>query len=110
MACCRRVLFVLVPSLLTCPALWAQGSQVPRSVLQQAAGEFQQGNITQAEQTLRAALKQAPRDPAALGLLGVVLDAGKGYGLAGSGYQKALALGLRSPSLLKNLGNHYPAH
>src|SRR5947207_8779655 len=109
MACCRRVLFVLVPSLLTCPALWAQGSQVPRSVLQQAVGEFQQGNITQAEQTLRAALRQAPRDPAALGLLGVVLDAGRRYELAEAAYQQALAFGPRSPSLLNNLGNHYLA-
>ena len=74
MACGRKVRFVLVPSLLTCATLLAQEPQVPRSVLQQAGDEFERGDITQAEQTLRAALERAPRDPSALGLLGVVFN------------------------------------
>ena len=109
MACGRKVRFVLVPSLLTCATLLAQEPQVPRSVLQEATREFQQGDITQAQRTLRAALGRAPRDPSALGLLGVVLDAGKRYDQAEAAYQQALALAPRSPSLLNNLGNHYLA-
>jgi tetratricopeptide (TPR) repeat protein len=82
-------------------------SEVPRSVLHQAASDFQQGNAAQAERTLRAALQQAPRDPAALSLLGVVLDAQKRYEEAEKTYQQALALVPGSPVVLNNLGNHY---
>ena len=83
--------------------------QVPRSVLQQSAAEFQQGKVGAAEETLRGALKQAPNDPAALGLLGVILDAQKRYEEAEKAYQRALALMPNSPALLNNLGNHYAA-
>jgi len=84
-------------------------NEVPRGALQQAASEFQHGKVTEAEQTLRGALKQAPRDPAALGLLGVILDAQKRYGEAEVTYQQALTLVPGSPALLNNLGNHYLA-
>ena len=83
--------------------------QVPRSVLQESAGEFQQGKVADAEKTLREALKQAPNDPAALGLLGVILDAQKRYGEAEKAYKQALALVPNSLALLNNLGNHYLA-
>jgi tetratricopeptide (TPR) repeat protein len=82
---------------------------VPRSVLQKAASDFQQGNVNEAEQALRGALKQAPRDPSALGLLGVILDSEKRYDEAEGTYKQALALAAHSPSLLNNLGNHYMA-
>ncbi|MGA2606995.1 MAG: tetratricopeptide repeat protein [Terriglobia bacterium] len=84
-------------------------NELPRNVLQQAASEFQTGKVSEAEQTLRRALKQAPRDPTALGLLGVILDAQKRYDEAESAYQQALALAPGSPALLNNLGNHYLA-
>jgi tetratricopeptide (TPR) repeat protein len=100
------VVFILGSSV---SALAGQEAQVPRSVLQQAAADFQHGKADEAEQALRAALKQAPRDPAALGLLGVVLDAQKRFEEAEGAYKQALALAPRSPALLNNLGNHYMA-
>ena len=83
--------------------------EVPSDVLHRAAVEFQQGNVPQAERTLRAALEKAPRDPAALSLLGVILDAQQHYGEAETAYQKALAVAPGSPAILNNLGNHYLA-
>jgi tetratricopeptide (TPR) repeat protein len=107
----RKILAALVLILLSFSALMAQSrrNEVARSALQQAASEFQHDKVTEAEQTLRGALKQAPRDPAALGLLGVILDAQKRYGEAEVTYQQALALVPGSPALLNNLGNHYLA-
>ena len=102
----RAVVFILG---LSVTLLATQEAQVPRSVLQQAAADFQQGKVSEAEQALRAALKQAPSDPAALGLLGVVLDAQSRFEDAESAYRQALALTPRSPALLNNLGNHYMA-
>jgi len=84
-------------------------AEVPRSVLQKAASDFQQGKVSEAERTLRAALKQAPRDPGALGLLGVILDSQKRFDEAEGQYKLALALVPRSASVLNNLGNHYIA-
>lgn len=104
-------LIALAAAFAFAPTLVAQSAprQVPRSVLQQTAGEFQKGKVTEAEQTLRAALKQAPDDPAALGLLGVILDAQKRYDEAEKAYRQALVLAPKSPALLNNLGNHYLA-
>jgi tetratricopeptide (TPR) repeat protein len=111
MSCRTNILATLVIVLFPFSALMAQSgrNEVPRNVLQQAASEFQQGKVAEAEQTLRGALKQAPRDPAALGLLGVILDAQKRYSEAESAYRQALALAPGSPALLNNLGNHYLA-
>jgi tetratricopeptide (TPR) repeat protein len=91
--------------------LAAQGvsREVPRSVLQQSAEEFQKGKVSAAEETLRGALKRAPDDPAALGLLGVVLDAQQRYEEAEKAYRQALAILPHSAALLNNLGNHYLA-
>jgi tetratricopeptide (TPR) repeat protein len=107
----RTILASLLALLLTCSALAGQNppAQVSRGVLQKAASDFQQGHVTEAEQALRSALKQAPRDPSALGLLGVILDSQKRYDEAARAYQEALVLAPGSPSLLNNLGNHYMA-
>ena len=109
---CRSKTHVLVLALLL-PALPLAAqrppSQVPRSVLQKVAADYQQGKISEAERTLRAALKQAPRDPAALSLLGVILDSQKRFVEAERQYKQALVLAPRSASLLNNLGNHYIA-
>ena len=91
-----------------CPAQ-APSDQVPSSVLHQIAGDFQQGNVPEAERGVRAALEKAPHDPAALSLLGVILDAKQRYGEAEAAYQKALAVAPGSPGILNNLGNHYMA-
>src|SRR5271157_1472152 len=90
-------------------AAQSPGDQVPSSVLHQIAAEFQQGDVPEAERAARAALQQAPRDPAALSLLGVILDAQQRYGEAESAYQQALAVVPGSPGILNNLGNHYLA-
>ncbi len=105
----RAILASLVVVLFVCSALVAQSPQasVPRSVLQKAASDFQQGNVSEAEQALRSALKQAPRDPSALGLLAVILDSQQRYDDAEAAYKQALALAPGSPSLLNNLGNHF---
>jgi len=96
--------FILVSSF---SPLLGQEAQVPRNVLQKAAADFQQGKVSEAEQALRDALKTAPHDPSALGLLGVILDAQKRYGEAEDAYKRALAVAPGSPALLNNLGNHY---
>jgi tetratricopeptide (TPR) repeat protein len=107
----REICAILVAALLTGSGLVAQSPQpsVPASVLQKAASDFQQGNVSEAEQALHAALKQAPSDPSALGLLGVILDSQRRYDEAEGAYKQALALIPDSPSLLNNLGNHYMA-
>src|SRR2546422_4703958 len=109
----RHCFIVIILAVVFLPAscLGAQSppDQVPRSVLEQAAAEFRQGNLTEAERILRAPLKQTPRDPAALGLLGVILDAQKRYDEAERAYRQALALAPGSPALMNNLGNHYLA-
>jgi tetratricopeptide (TPR) repeat protein len=102
----RAVVFFLG---LSVSLLAAQEAQVPSSVLQKAAEDFQAGRVSESEQALRAALEQAPHDPAALGLLGVVLDAQNRFEEAEGAYKQALALAPGSPALLNNLGNHYMA-
>jgi Flp pilus assembly protein TadD len=82
-------------------------NEVSRKVVQQAASEFQAGQASEAEEILRCALKETPYDPAALGMLGAVLDAQQRCGEAQSAYHQALALAPCSPVLLNNLGNHY---
>ena len=105
------VLIILTALFLPASRLGAQSppDQVPSSVLEQAAAEFRQGNLTEAEHVLRAPLKQTPHDPAALGLLGVILDAQKRYDEAERAYRQALVLAPGSPALMNNLGNHYLA-
>ena len=90
-------------------AAQAPSDQVPARVLHQIAAEFQQGNVPEAERGLRAALEESPHDPAALSLLGVILDAQQRYSEAESAYQKALAAAPGAPGILNNLGNHYMA-
>ena len=101
------VLIILTALFLPASRLGAQSppDQVPSSVLEQAAAEFRQGNLTEAEHVLRAPLKQTPHDPAALGLLGVILDAQKRYDEAERAYRQALVLAPGSPALMNNLGN-----
>ncbi|MGH9401863.1 MAG: tetratricopeptide repeat protein [Terriglobia bacterium] len=81
-------------------------SRVPDSVYQLAGAEMQKGDFAGAEATLRSTLKSHPRDPQALGMLGVALDAEKNYKQAGIYYAEALRLDPHSTSLLNNLGNH----
>jgi len=107
----RHLLILCFASSLFVPPGAAQSpsNQVPSSLLHQIAVEFQDGKIPEAERSLRAALQQAPRDPSALSLLGVILDAQKRYDEAESAYRQALATLPGSPGVLNNLGNHYLA-
>jgi len=74
-----------------------------------AANAFQQGQLDQAEQTLRAAVIAEPDRPNLLGLLAVVLDAKKEYGQAEPYHERAVRLVPSSAGLWNNFGNHYVA-
>ena len=82
-------------------------AQVPDSVVARAASEFDQQKYREAEETLRSALAEHPRDARALGLMGVVLDAQGRYEEAERCYNLALEIDPHDASLLNNLGNHY---
>ena len=102
------LLFILhSPSLALVGQTAKHGTQ--RAVVEQAAAEFRAGRVAEAEELLRSSLRQTPRNPAALGLLGIILDAQKRYPEAESAYRQALALAPGAPGLLNNLGNHYLA-
>jgi len=75
----------------------------------QAASAFQEGQLYQAEETLRSAVAAEPNRPDLLGLLGLVLDAKKEYREAEPFHQRALKLAPRSAGLWNNFGNHYLA-
>jgi tetratricopeptide (TPR) repeat protein len=82
-------------------------AQVPDGVIARAAAEFDQQKYLEAEETLRSALAEHPRDARALGLMGVILDAQERYEAAERCYNLALEVDPHDASLLNNLGNHY---
>ncbi|MCU1294698.1 MAG: hypothetical protein JWP08_3548 [Bryobacterales bacterium] len=71
-----------------------------------AIAAMQQGDLHSAEQQLQAELKTRPGNPAALAVLGVVLDQEKKFDEAESAYKRALAIDPSEPTLLNNYGNH----
>ncbi len=71
-----------------------------------AVAALRRGDLSSAEQTLRAELKAHPNDADALGLLGVVLDNEKHFAEADGVYRRALELNAHSSALLNNYGNH----
>jgi len=77
-----------------------------RDAYAEAASAFQQGQVDEAEQTLRRAIAAEPDRPDLLGLLGLVLDAKKEYEQAEPFHQRALKLAPRSAGLWNNFGNH----
>jgi tetratricopeptide (TPR) repeat protein len=85
------------------------GQAESRDAYAEAASAFQQGQLDQAEQTLRNALTAEANRPDLLGLLALVLDAKKEYEQAEKLHQRALDLAPRSAGLWNNLGNHYLA-
>ena len=96
----QRILFLFV-------FLWIAGMQAAQSdQVALAIADVQRGDFGQAEQLLQTALKTNPRDSAALGVLGVVLDRESKYLEAESFYKRALAIDSSEPSLLNNYGNH----
>jgi Flp pilus assembly protein TadD len=82
-------------------------AQVPPGVYDQAVDEFNHQKYQEAEETLKAALREHPQDARAVGLMGVILDAQKRYGEADNYYRRAIELSPNSASLYNNLGNHY---
>lgn len=74
-----------------------------------AVAALQHGDYSTAEQILRSHLKSQPKDGAAFGVLGVVLDQEKKYSEADEIYRRALADSPVSPALLNNYGNHLVA-
>jgi tetratricopeptide (TPR) repeat protein len=85
----------------------AVSAQVPASVYDQAVADFGEQKYAQAEQTLRPALAENPRDASAMGLMGLILDAQKQFAEAETFHRRALALAPDSASLYSNFGNHY---
>lgn len=70
-----------------------------------AVDAFQRGDPASAERILDSYLQIQPKDQAALGFLGIVLDQEGKHTEADQAYRRALALG-RAPGLLNNYGNH----
>ncbi len=71
-----------------------------------AVAALERGDVSSAEQTLRAELRARPNDVAALDVLGVVLDKEKKYADADEVYRRAVSFSQPSPGLLNNYGNH----
>ena len=104
MSVARHFIMATASAFLAASALFAQ---VPAGVYNQAVADFEQQRYAEAEQTLRPALANSPRDARALGLMGLILDAQKRFAEAETFYRRALALDPNSASLYSNLGNHY---
>ncbi|HVX66580.1 MAG TPA: tetratricopeptide repeat protein [Bryobacteraceae bacterium] len=81
----------------------------PRPALEDAAADFEQGRIAEAQQKAGQILKQNPSDLGALILEGAILDSQQRYSDAERYYQRALKIAPDSPQVLNNLGNHYLA-
>ena len=77
--------------------------------ISEAAAALDRGDLPQAEHILTEELRAHPTAPAALSLLGVVLDEEKKFQEADGVYARALAPGHPSPGLLNNYGNHLAA-
>ena len=88
--------------------VWSQ-SRPPASAYDQAAALLRQGKAAEAEEVLRAALRDHPNNVNELDLLGTVLDAERQFEEAEEVYSRALRIKPDSPSLLNNVGNHYAA-
>jgi tetratricopeptide (TPR) repeat protein len=71
-----------------------------------AVAALQRGDLSSAEQTLRAELRVRPNDIEALDVLGVVLDKEKKYAEADQIYRRVISMPGPSPGLLNNYGNH----
>ena len=71
-----------------------------------AIAALQRGDLSSAEQTLRAELQARPNDVEALDVLGVVLDKQKKFTESEKVYLRAISLPRPSPGLLNNYGNH----
>ena len=76
---------------------------------QTAAAAFERKDLATAETILHGLLRAQPNDPAALSLMGAVLDEEKKYAQAETAYRRALRVAPNSPSVLNNFGNHLMA-
>jgi len=80
-----------------------------RYSLDAAAEAYQEGRVGDAQQILEMLLRKQPKDPAALVLMGVVLDAERRFPDAEAYYRRALEITPSSPQTLNNAANHYLA-
>jgi tetratricopeptide (TPR) repeat protein len=101
----RRPLFLLAATLVL--ANVAVQAQVPADIYDQAVVEFGRQKYAQAEQILRPALAEHPRDARGLGLMGLILDEQQRFAEAETFHRRALALAPDSASLYSNFGNHF---
>ncbi len=74
--------------------------------IESAVVALERGDLSSAEQILQARLRVQPKDRAALGVLGVVLDKEKKYDEADLIYRRALSSSSPDAALLNNFGNH----
>ncbi len=98
-----RFLTLPLIALVLCP-LAAQAAN--DDAISEAVAELQRGDLSSAEQTLRAELQRSPNDVTAQGVLGVVLDQEKRFAEADTVYRRAIAAAPDSAPLLNNFGNH----
>jgi tetratricopeptide (TPR) repeat protein len=78
--------------------------QLPEDKLREGLLHHQRGNLQDAEDCFRQAVREHPHDPDALNLLAMVLAAQKRFGEAVKLLQKAIALRPADPVLLGNFG------
>jgi tetratricopeptide (TPR) repeat protein len=98
---------VCAVSLLTVFTACVLTARAPQSdAVADAVAALQHGDLSSAEQTLRAELRARSNDVEALDVLGVVLDKQKKYAEADQIYRRAISLPQPSPGLLNNYANH----
>ena len=78
-------------------------------MLEEAIGLHQAGQLAQAETLYRAVLRQDPRQPDALNLLGVIANQANRPELAIGFFRQALAVQPREPDFHRNLAGAYKA-
>ncbi len=100
-----KIQAIRLAAVLAC-VLAAQPCSAQDDAVASAVAALERGNYASAEQILQGRLRLQPKDTAALGVLGVVLDQEKKYSEADEIYRRALANSPPEPALLNNYGNH----
>jgi tetratricopeptide (TPR) repeat protein len=101
----QRPLLLLAATLIL--ANFAALAQVPANIYDQAVMDFGRQKYAEAEQILRLALAEHPRDARALRLMALILDEQQRFAEAETFHRRALELAPDSASLYSNFGNHF---